>query len=177
MLIRLATSKDAADLSRIEKSASELFRSDSGLAWLADSPVVAQAEHERLILQQTVWVAEGGPGNLVGFLNAEVLQHRLHVWELSVDMAWQRRGIGKRLVLSAYRYAAEMGLAALTLTTFNDVPWNAPAYSKIGFQQVVQPRGHLQDALAAEAAHGLPMDRRVAMRLPIGMLDAGTGRC
>ncbi|AZV95618.1 GNAT family N-acetyltransferase [Kerstersia gyiorum] len=105
--------------------------------------------------------------NLVGFLNAEVLNHELHIWELSVHGDWQRQGVGTGLLRSAYQYAVETGLAALTLTTFKDVPWCAPAYAKFGFKPVMNPVLHLRDALNAEAAHGLPVERRVAMRLPI----------
>lgn len=170
MLVRLAQPEDAADLPPIEKSAAMLFRAEAGLSWLADGPVIAQAEHERLVLKQTVWVAETDAGDLIGFINAEVFEYELHVWELSVHEAWQRMGIGKRLILSAYTCAAERGLAALTLTTFSNVPWCAPAYSKLGFQPVPQPGQRLRSILEAEAQHGLPIARRVAMHLPIEVL-------
>jgi ribosomal protein S18 acetylase RimI-like enzyme len=170
MLVRLATPNDAADLSAIEKSAAKLFRTDLALAWLADGPVLTQDEHERLIFRQSVWVAEVGSDGLVGFLSAEPFERELHIWELSVHKAWQRRGIGRSLIQSAHGYAAENGLAALTLTTFSDVPWCAPAYSRLGFETVQKPDRRLQYALDAEASHGLPIERRVAMRLPTGML-------
>lgn len=168
MLIRLAQLQDAAELPPIEKSAAKLFRTQAGLSWLADGPAISQAQHERLILKQTVWVAESCAGDLIGFIDAEVCGHDLHVWELSVHEAWQRMGIGKKLILSAYGYALENGLAALTLTTFSDVPWCAPAYSKLGFQPVHQPAQRLLSTLKEEARHGLPMAKRLAMTLPIG---------
>lgn len=167
MLIRVATLVDAAYLPRIEKSASKLYRAVPGLAWLADGQVIARSEHERLILKRTVWVAETSLGSLAGFLSAEVLHHELHISELSVDSDWQRQGVGTGLLRSAHQYALENGLAALTLTTFKDVLWCAPAYAKFGFNPVKNPVLHLRDALDAEAAHGLPVERRVAMRLPI----------
>ena len=167
MLVRLATPNDAAGLPAIEKSAAELFSTEADLAWLADGPVIPQAEHERLIRIQTVWVAEVGSDGLVGFLSAERFERELHVWELSVHKAWQRRGIGKSLIQSALGYAAENRLSALTLTTFSDVPWCAPAYSRLGFETVLKPDERLQYALDAEASRGLPIQRRVAMRLPL----------
>jgi GNAT superfamily N-acetyltransferase len=172
MLIRLAQLQDAVHLPPIEKSAAKLFRVQAGLSWLADGPVISLTEHERLIFQRTVWVAESSAGDLVGFINAEVFGHDLHVWELSVHEAWQRMGIGKKLILSAYSYACEHGLAALTLTTFTDVPWCAPAYSTLGFQPVLQPGQRLLGTLEEEARQGLPMAQRLAMTLPIGMLTA-----
>jgi len=169
MLIRLAQLQDASALPIVEKSAAELFNADAGLAWLANGPVIAQEEHERLILKQTVWVAQVASADLVGFLNAEVFEDELHVWELSVHKAWQRGGISKKLVQAASRYALERGLRGLTLTTFVDVPWCAPAYSKLGFQPIQRPSQRLQKNLDAESSHGLPMDRRVAMQRCVGV--------
>jgi GNAT superfamily N-acetyltransferase len=171
MLVRLATQNDAADLPAIEKSAAELFSTEADLAWLAGGPVIPQAEHERLILKQAVWVAEAGSAGLVGFVSAEVFERELHLWELSVHREWQRMGIGKSLMQSAHGYALENGLAALTLTTFSNVPWCAPAYSRLGFEKVLKPDQRLQFTLDAEASNGLPIERRVAMRLPTGMLN------
>lgn len=167
MLIRLATFEDAVHLPRIEKSASELYRTDANLTWLADGKMIAVSEHERLIHKRTVWVAEIHEGDLVGFLSAEVFLHELHIWELSVHADWQRKGMASKLLSRAHQYAVEEGLAALTLTTFKHLPWCAPAYAKLGFILVEQPVQHLRDVLDAEAAHGLPIEQRIAMRLPI----------
>ncbi len=167
MLIRVATLEDAVFLPQIEKSASELYRAEPHLAWLADAGVIERSEHERLIRKKTVWVAEALQRSLAGFLNAEVLNHELHIWELSVHGDWQRRGAGTQLLRSAYQYALETGLAALTLTTFKDVPWCAPAYAKLGFKPVKHPVLHLREALDAEVIHGLPSEQRVGMRLSV----------
>jgi hypothetical protein len=62
--------------------------------------------------------------------------------------------------------ARDLGLNALTLTTFRDVPWNAPFYARFGFETLapgeLDPR--LEAILRAEIAHGIPGDRRCAMR-------------
>ncbi len=178
MFIRVATLEDAAYLPQIEKSASELYRVIPHLAWLADGQVTTRSEHERLIRKGTVWVAEASQGSLAGFLNAEVLNRELHIWELSVHGDWQRQGVGTALLRSACQHATQTGLTSLTLTTFKDVPWCAPAYARQGFTPVKNPVLHLRDALDTEAAHGLSAERRVAMRLPItgpeNRLDANT---
>lgn len=169
MLIRPARLTDAADLPAIEKSAAQLYSDAAGLAWLADGPLIAQAAHESRILQQSVWVAETDEGVLTGFISTEIVDTELHIWELSVHTDWQRRGIGRLLMASAYQHALAQGLSALTLTTFSDVAWCAPAYARLGFQQLLQPGQRLQETLDAEALHGLPPGRRIAMRLPMGM--------
>lgn len=165
--IRPATLQDAAHLPAIEQSAAGLFRGAAGLEWLAGSPGMAQAEHERLILQGTAWVAEAGPEHLVGFLDAETFGQELHLWELSVHADWQRMGIGTRLIQAAHEQAAAQGLVALTLTTFVSLPWSAPAYARLGFRPVSPPGPRLQGVMDVEAAHGLPMERRVAMRMGV----------
>ena len=56
--------------------------------------------------------------------------------------------------------------AAVTLTSFRDVPWNAPFYQRVGFEVVDDPPPGLAAVRAAERAEGF--DRfgpRVAMRL------------
>ena len=54
----------------------------------------------------------------------------------------------------------------MTLTTFRDVPWNAPFYERLGF--CVLDSSELTPELDAvvreEAARGLDRDRRVVMR-------------
>jgi hypothetical protein len=50
----------------------------------------------------------------------------------------------------------ERNVAALTLTTFRDVPWNAPYYARLGFE--VFAREHwgpaMRQRVAREAAGG-----------------------
>ena len=170
MLIRPAHLTDAPALPAIEKSAAQLFGSAEGLAWLRDAPVISPSDHARRILHDAVWVAEAADGALVAFISTEIFDTELHIWELSVHADWQRRGIATLLIDSAYRYAMAQGLGALTLTTFSNVPWCAPAYAKRGFEPLLHPGKRLQDTLDAEALHGLPPERRLAMRLPTGGL-------
>ncbi|MCD2166715.1 GNAT family N-acetyltransferase [Comamonas koreensis] len=170
MLIRPAHLTDASALPAIEKSAAQLFGTADGLAWLRDAPVIGPSDHARRILNHAVWVAEAADGALAAFISTEIFDSELHIWELSVHAQWQRRGIASLLIDSAYRYAVNRGLGALTLTTFSDVPWCAPAYAKRGFAPLLQPGKRLQDTLDAEAMQGLPPERRIAMRLPVGGL-------
>lgn len=164
MLVRLARLEDAAALPPIEHSAGQLFKNAPGLAWLAEGDVMALQEHERLIAQGTVWLAQTKAGQPVGFASAEVFDDELHLWELSVHADWQRKGVGKLLMHSACTHASAKGLAALTLTTFSDIAWNAPAYARLGFQPASPLGERLRNVLADEVAHGLPATRRVAMR-------------
>lgn len=59
------------------------------------------------------------------------------------------------------------GLASLTLTTFRDVPWNAPFYARLGFEMITTLTPELREKREEETAHGLAYDARCAMRLPL----------
>lgn len=73
--------------------------------------------------------------------------------------------------------AREDGLTALTLTTFTDVPWNAPYYARLGFRALSESEltPGLRRIRAEEAAHGLARWPRVCMRVDVPWSpDAGT---
>jgi len=109
-------------------------------------------------------VAEEG-GELVGFLASQPFGRELHVWELDVVPAHQGKGIGAALLRGAMIDAGNAGFAALTLTTFRDIPWNAPFYAKLGFEEVTALDAHprLAGELAVETDSGLPANMRCAM--------------
>jgi hypothetical protein len=73
------------------------------------------------------------------------------------------------LVLVAIEHARQQALRAVTLTTFRDLPWNAPFYQRLGFNVLAATEidAHLVEALQAEIAIGFPSERRCAMRLPL----------
>ncbi|WP_438301996.1 GNAT family N-acetyltransferase [Pseudomonas sp. NMS19W] len=169
-LIRPARPADAATLPAIERSAAELFRLDPALAWLADSDVPDAAQHLQAIEQGHVWIAENTVGQLAGFLRAVEIDNQLHVEELSVSQHFQGQGIGRKLLLGVIEHARRQQLEAVTLTTFRDLPWNAPFYQRMGFVPLneVDAGPRLIEILSDEIAHGLPGERRCAMRLMLG---------
>ena len=62
----------------------------------------------------------------VGFALVEVLGGIALLAELDVLPALGRRGIGRRLIAAARDWAEARGHDALYLTTFAEIPWNAP---------------------------------------------------
>lgn len=102
----------------------------------------------------------------VGFLAAERVAPELHIWELSVREEWQGGDIGRRLIAKACAAAEMIDLTAVTLTTFRDVPWNAPFYAKVGFAILEGDEigDRLKKILTYETEIGLPGERRCAMR-------------
>ena len=167
--VRLTRDADAHLLGPIEMSAGALFRALPDLAWVADHGATPEARHRELIAAGASWVAVDERGAPVGFLAAERFGADLHIWEVAVAAASQLQGHGGRLLAACIAYARAAGLAAVTLTTFRDVAWNAPVYRAMGFcvlaGEDIGPR--LAAVLRAEVADGLPGDRRCAMRLTL----------
>lgn len=168
--IRRATPDDAPFLPEIEISGGTAFRSVPGLEWVADDEVWSAAEHLDWMDRAAVWVAENDQGKLVAFLITEEFEDALHIWEITVHHAEQGHGLGRQLLDVAEDHTRNVGLNALTLTTFRDLAFNEQFYSKMGYQTLHadQLTSRLQGALAKEAEEGLPAEKRCAMRKNIG---------
>ncbi len=102
---------------------------------------------------------------MAGFLVTEPFGRELHMVECSVHPLHQRNGIGAGLIRACLIDARNSGFDAVTLTTFRDVPWNAPFYTKLGFVEAADETAHprLAATLAKEARQGLPRESRCAM--------------
>lgn len=165
--VRPATPEDLPVLRDIERAAGELFR-DAGMPEIADDEppsLEALAGYQRA---GRAWVADGAGGTPVGYLIADVVDGGLHIEQVSVHPGHARRGIGRTLVEHAAGYAESAGLAALTLTTFAEVPWNAPYYARLGFEVIDDLSPGLREIRRREAEHGLDRWPRVCMRRPVG---------
>jgi ribosomal protein S18 acetylase RimI-like enzyme len=106
---------------------------------------------------------------LVGFAACELFEDALHVWELAVARPAQGRGAGQALMRAAIEAARGRGRAAVTLTTFRDIAWNAPFYARLGFIEVPEATFNARLAFIREreAKAGLPISARCAMRLDL----------
>ncbi len=164
--IRPTTRNDAAALSAIERAAGERFREDPELAWLADGEVISTDQHLGYVERGLSWLALAND-QPVGFILAEAHPSSLFIVELSVDLHWQGEGIGRQLIACVADYARKRGLTALTLTTFRNVPWNAPFYARLGFEKMTTLTPELRRKREEETAHGFAYETRCAMRLPL----------
>ena len=96
----------------------------------------------------------------------DVVDGAAHIEQVSVDPAFARRGLGKQLIDHVASVAKAEGRPAVTLTTFRDVPWNAPYYRRCGFRDLAEPElgPELRQLRDTESAHGLDPALRVCMR-------------
>ena len=167
--VRPATVDDVPEIQAAEVAATERFRTieDPRIARCADAPPYWTAGLERASIEQRAWVAVDDRGSIVGFAVAWVVDGEGHLDELAVVPACGRRGVGRALVDTVVAWTVAQGLASITLTTFRDVPWNAPYYEKLGFHVVSTLTPALQALVDEQATWGLDPSLRVVMRRPL----------
>ncbi|MBT2509857.1 GNAT family N-acetyltransferase [Streptomyces sp. ISL-98] len=165
MHIRPARTAELPTLQDIERAAGEPFRT-LGMAEIADDAPPAIEVLERYLDAGRAWVAADTGDKAIAYLIADVVDAAAHIEQVSVHPCAARRGVGRALISHVATHAVDQNLTALTLTTFADVPWNAPYYARIGFRTLAD--AELTDGLRQirrdEAAHGLDRWPRVCMR-------------
>ncbi len=163
--IRPAVRADAPALRQVEIASGQRFR-EVGLDAIAhDQPPPAEV-FEAYAAAGRAWVAVGPHFGTVGFVVVDVVDGAAHIEQVSVVPAHQGRGVGRALIDQVERWAGANGLPALTLTTFDHVPWNRPLYEHLGFVVLADAEigPGLRSVMATEAAYGLAPATRVAMR-------------
>jgi len=166
--IRPATRADINEMIEVEAQAGELFRT-VGYDYCADGPNRDIEEHERIIANGVTFVIETGAGKLVGFAMFEPMDGAVHLTEIDVIPDYQRQGLARRLIDTGTGWARDRGVKEMTLTTYRDVSWNAPYYTKLGFE-IFEPepaRSGLLKTIKQEADWGFAFAPRVAMRKPL----------
>lgn len=165
---RLATPEDVPFLPNIEEVACQLFLQ---YEITADLPLYLTPLEDFYEAQKhgLLWVATVDE-TPVGFALVEMIGGLPHLEELDVLPDYGRQGIGANLVRTICDWARESGIPAITLTTFRDIPWNAPFYQKLGFR--ILEAGELTPSqlqiVEEEERHGLKRELRVMMRYEIG---------
>ena len=164
--IRRGRRSDAPYLQPIERAATLRFRDHEAFDafWALDfSPDLFARE----IAHGTLWVATyENDDEPIGFAFTSAIDGNAHLEEIDVHPDASGQGVGSALLETVAAEARANGYAALTLSTLEDVPWNAPYYAKRGFEIVPLDEltpGYLE-LLEHEAQSGFPMHLRVIMR-------------
>ncbi|MBT2406155.1 MULTISPECIES: GNAT family N-acetyltransferase [unclassified Streptomyces] len=165
MRIRAVRLDELPLLQDIERAAGLCFR-DIGMPEIADDEPLPLDELARYRQAGLAWVAVDEADAPVAYLIAEHVDGNLHVEQVSVHPDSARRRIGRLLLDHLAARAVTEAVPALTLTTFADVPWNAPYYARCGFDPLDESTlgPGLRDIREREAAHGLDRWPRVCMR-------------
>jgi GNAT superfamily N-acetyltransferase len=159
--------RDELELLRsIERDAGQAFAA-IGMPRMGEALPVEQLEAFRSAGR--AWVTVDDDDAPVAYLLSAVLDNCAHIEQLSVAPSHARRGVGAALIEHLATIARGEGRPALTLTTFRDVPWNAPYYQRLGFT-IVEPRdqGPELAGVVARETRSIPgRAPRVAMRRPL----------
>lgn len=169
---RTARKDDLLALRELERAAGAAFR-DLGMAAVADDEPPSVTDLAAFQEDGRAWVITDSADRPVAYLLLDVVDGNAHVEQVSVHPDHARQGLGKTLLDTAAAWAAQRGLAALTLTTYLDVPWNAPYYQRLGFQIMAESEigDELRRICEHEQARGLARWPRVTMRRHVGNQD------
>lgn len=165
MRIRPATPAELPALQDIERAAGTPFRA-LGMAAIADDEPPALDVLECFRRAGRAWVACDDGDRPMAYLICEPVDGSLHIEQVSVHPDFAHRGVGRTLLAHAADRADEEGLSGLTLTTFTEVPWNAPYYTRLGFRVLddTELTPGLRKIRAHESELGLDKWPRVCMR-------------
>ncbi|WP_159617172.1 GNAT family N-acetyltransferase [Arthrobacter zhaoguopingii] len=168
MRIRSAALSELEALREIERAAGESFRA-LGMVEIAEDEPLSVGELAVFAAEGRAWAAVGSDGSPVGYLLVKRVGANAHVEQVSVHPSCARQGIGRRLLDAAADWGRGQGLGNLTLTTFSEVPWNAPYYRRLGFRDVPDDAlgPGLKQVVAEEAAAGLARWPRVVLSRPL----------
>lgn len=163
--VRAARAGELKALQEIERAAAGQFA-----AYGVPESVIAEstsvAELDRARRDGTLWVAAAPGDEPIGFALVALLDDHAHLEEVDVDPRYARRGVGSALVRAVCDWAVEQGLGGVTLTTYRDIPFNAPFYARLGFVELgdheLTPA--LREIVASERQRGLDPARRAVMR-------------
>ena len=170
-IITTASPEHLEVLSDIELAAATMFEGYVP----ASVPQVStpQPKFQSARSEGTLWVALSG-ATPVGFALVEMLAEDLpHLEEIDVTPTHGRRGLGTALVHTVLEWVKRAGHQQITLTTFRNVPWNMPFYSRLGFVEIPthELRPELETVVRDEAGRGLDRDQRVVMRYLVNVVQ------
>ncbi len=164
MIARLAELAEIPLLNDVDADASQVFLTEPDFAFVAQYPLPDEGAYVPFIAERRAFVCEEQAG-IAGFVLMGEVDGNGHIFQVSVRAGSQRRGVGRRLIAAGEQWAREQGHRAVTLTTFRDLPWNAPAYARLGYALMDGGTAGpmLSDILDNERALGLFRQVRVAM--------------
>lgn len=163
-IVRTARVADLSSLPAIERGAARMFAS-TAYPEIAREPTSTVAEYRSWLERDALIVAVAPSGEPVGFAVAYEVDGDAYLHEIDVDPGHGRRGVGRTLVDFVKARAARQGYGRLTLSTFRDVPWNAPYYARLGFVELAEADAGpgLRALRDRERANGLAVEDRLFM--------------
>lgn len=150
----------------IERAAGARFK-QIGMDNVADGEVTPLSILEERARRGRLYVALAPSGEVAGFLIWSPKDGRAYIEEVSVHPDHAGHRLAARLI---DRLAEDVcgKHPALSLTTFRDVPWNAPYYATLGFRELAyEDAGPQHEESWRHQAEHLDMSRRLFMTRPL----------
>jgi ribosomal protein S18 acetylase RimI-like enzyme len=163
--IRLARPDELPLIQDIERAAGHLFI-ETEFPFVADHEPMSIDSLRQHQSQGEIWLVVDYEDKPTGYAVIQNLDGLAHLHEISIHPAHGRKGLGKKLIQALCERAKQEGKAAVTLSTFRDVAWNAPYYLRLGFRILEEEEltGGLREIRERELQLGLPIEKRVCLR-------------
>lgn len=163
--IRPARLDELDRLCEIEDAAARIFEGREEATLLPDLGSSEPDGIREFAVAGSVFVAVDAADRPIGWAGMNEVDGEAHLFELDVDPAHGRHGLGRALVEHTAEWAADRGYASILLTTFREIPWNRPFYESAGYVVVEAGWGPGMDAVIAhQIENGLDFDERCVMR-------------
>jgi GNAT superfamily N-acetyltransferase len=162
--VELARPEHVNFLPAIERAAADIFPSGMIPGKVKETVMLIEYLEEAQSRGQ-LWVALAGEDRPVGFAMAADVGNEAMLAEIDVHPDHQQKGLGRELVKKVVQWAYGAGYQGISLTTFKNIPWNAPFYKSLGFRELNRKEltAKLHDVLNNEEKLGLT--GRVAMHM------------
>jgi GNAT superfamily N-acetyltransferase len=125
-------------LVEIERAAGRAY-ADHGMPEIAADDPGSAAELEPYRAAGAAWVAVDDTDTPIAYIITAAVDDGIHVEQVSVAPAHRGARIGAALIDHVAALARSSGRSAVTLTTFRDIPWNAPYYERLWSSTSARP--------------------------------------
>lgn len=152
--LRRAKAEDAPQLQALERRAAARFHTVGMPAVARSEPVPESRLIEAAHADRLLMLEQDNGRQAIGMLLWRPVAAWLWIEELDIDPEWAGRRLGRTLLWQALLRSQQDQMAGLALTTFRHVPWNAPYYERLGFQECPADRlpSEFAEILRSEAA-------------------------
>lgn len=173
MNFRFAALREAELIRAIEYDAAQRFAGIDMVGIASARPMDVEFVRRKIRASEVV-VAVDHTAHCVGFVMFVQVAAGFYIEELDVLRAWAGRRIGAALIDRVGGLARTAGAPRLVLSTFRDVPWNAPYYRRLGFSVIADASldERLRALRATHVARGLDESKRVFMWRDVGSTPA-----
>lgn len=127
--VRRAAGADVSAITRLVNRAYEVE------GFFVDGPRTSEAEIARLAAANQLVVLDGAAGGLAAAIQVDPSGERGYFGLLSVDPAFQGKGLGRRMVAVAEALCEAMGCRRMGLRVVNIREELAPWYRRLGYRE------------------------------------------